>query len=112
MNRMKSWESPRRGRQRNDRSKAAIARLRQLKKRNQRLRQKLRQQSKNPQAPSSGVFVWFRSCTTSQRTRTMSGEEGGIRWDAMHRARTIGRVVLAQGWETKKPSLSRRGREG
>jgi hypothetical protein len=58
MNRMKSWESPRRGRRRNDRSKAAIARLRQLKKRNQRLRQKLRQQSKPPQAHSSGGLLF------------------------------------------------------
>ena len=42
MSRMKSWESPRRGRRRNNKSKAATARLRQLKKRNQYLRKKLR----------------------------------------------------------------------
>ena len=43
MSRMKSWESPRRGRRRNNKSKAASARIRQLKKRNKRLRQQLRQ---------------------------------------------------------------------
>ena len=42
MSRMKSWESPRRGRRRNNKSKAASARIRQLKKRNKRFRQQLR----------------------------------------------------------------------
>jgi hypothetical protein len=42
--RLKSWESPRKKRQRNDKSKQASARLRQLKKRNKQLKNKL----KNP----------------------------------------------------------------
>jgi hypothetical protein len=58
--RMKSWESPRRGRQRNIKSQQASARLRQLKKRNQQLRQRLKsnelQPSKTP-GHLPGVFV-------------------------------------------------------
>ena len=66
MPRMKSWESPRRGRRRNNKSKAATARLRQLKKRNQRLRNKLKASAssarpshqKHPQGPiPEGVFL-------------------------------------------------------
>lgn len=49
--RLKSWESPRSGRQRNSKSRQASARLRQLKKRDQQLRKKL----KAPDSPS-GVF--------------------------------------------------------
>ncbi|MCG9891252.1 MAG: hypothetical protein MH252_09265 [Thermosynechococcaceae cyanobacterium MS004] len=40
--RLKSWESPRSGRRRNDKSKQASARLRQLKKRTQQLRKRLK----------------------------------------------------------------------
>ena len=60
MSRMKSWESPRRGRRRNNKSKAATARLRQLKKRNQQLRQRLRKNNAkiSPSRPrSEGVSV-------------------------------------------------------
>jgi cell shape-determining protein MreC len=57
---MKSWESPRRGRQRNTKSQQASARLRQLKKRNQQLRQRLKsnntQSSKTP-GSLPGVFA-------------------------------------------------------
>ncbi len=40
--RIKSWESPRKLNQRNDKSRLASARLRQLKKRNKRLRGELK----------------------------------------------------------------------
>jgi hypothetical protein len=41
--RLKSWESPRSGRRRNDKSKQASARVRQLKKQTQQLRKRLKQ---------------------------------------------------------------------
>ncbi len=40
--RIKSWESPRKLSQRNDKSRLASARLRQLKKRNKRLKRELK----------------------------------------------------------------------
>lgn len=49
--RLKSWETPRSGRQRNSKSKQASARLKQLKKRNQQLRKKLKKTS-----DPAGVF--------------------------------------------------------
>jgi len=59
--RLKSWESPRSGRQRNRKSRQASARLRQLKKRNQQLRKRL----KAPDQPGADFlaaaiisFVW------------------------------------------------------
>lgn len=58
--RMKSWESPRRGRCRNDKSKQASARLRQLKKQRQQLRRKLKTNRPQPQQTSGQppeVFV-------------------------------------------------------
>lgn len=54
MTRMKSWESPRRGHRRNNKSKAATARLRQIKKRNKRLLNKLRSSS---QSNSSEKYI-------------------------------------------------------
>ncbi len=58
--RMKSWESPRRGRRRNDKSKRAAARIRQLKKQRQQLRKRIRtkpsQQQKTSGQPPE-VFV-------------------------------------------------------
>lgn len=67
MSRMKSWESPRRGRRRNNKSKAATARLRQLKKRNKRLRNQLRASNKSssthpsyiPKTPQRQSFEGF-----------------------------------------------------
>lgn len=58
--RMKSWESPRRGRQRNDKSKRSAARLRQLKKQRQQLRKRLQKNnrlSKNPSDITSEGFL-------------------------------------------------------
>ncbi len=52
--RLKSWESPRSGRQRNTKSKQASARLRQLKKRNQQLRKHLK-------APDQGAFLGLKT---------------------------------------------------
>ncbi|WP_299402166.1 hypothetical protein [Acaryochloris sp. IP29b_bin.148] len=52
---MKSWESPRRGRQRNHKSKRSAARLRQLKKQRKQLRKRL-QQSNQPAKNPSGVI--------------------------------------------------------
>jgi hypothetical protein len=51
--RMKSWESPRRGRRRNHKSKPASARLRQLKKQRQQLHKKLKAHT-NLQQKASG----------------------------------------------------------
>jgi len=57
---MKSWESPRRGRRRNDKSKRASARLRQLKKQRQLLHKKIKT-NRSQQHKTSGqqpeVFV-------------------------------------------------------
>jgi hypothetical protein len=62
--RLKSWESPRSGPRRNDKSKQASARLRQLKKRNQQLRKRLKansssdfDKSKAPGTYPGGFFV-------------------------------------------------------
>ncbi|BDM82608.1 hypothetical protein AM10699_54690 [Acaryochloris marina MBIC10699] len=52
--RMKSWESPRRGRRRNDKSKRSAARLRQLKKQRKQLRKRL-QQNNQPTKNPSGI---------------------------------------------------------
>ncbi|WP_299486966.1 hypothetical protein [Acaryochloris sp. IP29b_bin.137] len=62
--RMKSWESPRRGRQRNTKSKRSAARLRQLKKQRKQLRKRLQydKPAKNPSGITpEGFFVeiWF-----------------------------------------------------
>lgn len=59
--RLKSWESPRSGPQRNSKSRQASARLRQLKKRNQQLRRKLKDNSldapaSNAPPSQAGVF--------------------------------------------------------
>jgi cell shape-determining protein MreC len=59
--RLKSWESPRSGRRRNDKSKQASARLRQLKKRNQQLRKRLKSNDNGSAKPSEkllGVLFW------------------------------------------------------
>jgi hypothetical protein len=62
--RLKSWESPRSGPRRNDKSKQASARLRQLKKRNQQLRKRLKANGSTdcdkPKAPGThpGAFLW------------------------------------------------------
>ncbi|KAI9134595.1 hypothetical protein [Acaryochloris sp. CCMEE 5410] len=60
---MKSWESPRRGRRRNDKSKRSAARLRQLKKQRKQLRKRL-QNNKPAKTPSGitpeGVLVEIR----------------------------------------------------
>jgi hypothetical protein len=62
--RLKSWESPRSGPRRNDKSKQASARLRQLKKRNQQLRKRLKANGSSdcdtPKAPGThpGAFLW------------------------------------------------------
>ncbi len=62
--RLKSWESPRSGPRRNDKSKQASARLRQLKKRNQQLRKRLKANGSpdcaKPKAPGTypGAFLW------------------------------------------------------
>ncbi|UJB71966.1 hypothetical protein HRE53_11480 [Acaryochloris sp. 'Moss Beach'] len=56
---MKSWESPRRGRRRNDKSKRSAARLRQLKKQRKQLRKRLQQNkpAKNPSDIKSEGFL-------------------------------------------------------
>lgn len=63
--RLKSWETPRTGRRRNDKSRQASARLRQLKKQRQQLRKQLKAQSKSKKAsgPAPGAFV-YGSCPT------------------------------------------------
>lgn len=57
--RLKSWESPRRGRQRNHKSRQASARLRQLKKQRQQLRRQLKTNPKQQQTSGDHpeVFV-------------------------------------------------------
>lgn len=60
--RLKSWESPRSGRRRNDKSKQASARLRQLKKQTQQLRKRLKSTNAN---------------TTSSNTTKPSGSAPG-----------------------------------
>ncbi len=45
--RIKSWESPRNMNRRNDKSRLASARLRQLKRRNQQLKQRLKDSTAN-----------------------------------------------------------------
>jgi hypothetical protein len=61
--RLKSWESPRTGPQRNSKSRQASARLKQIKKRNQRLRNKLKANSQTDSSPrpgntSRGIFLF------------------------------------------------------
>lgn len=51
--RLKSWESPRSGPRRNDKSKQASARLRQLKKRNQQLRKRLKSKDEDNNGPNN-----------------------------------------------------------
>ena len=51
--RLKRWESPRK-RGRNDKGKGGSARARQLRKREQMLRNKLKKQSKNSNQPQGG----------------------------------------------------------
>jgi Tfp pilus assembly protein FimV len=53
--RLKSWESPRSGRRRNDKSKQASARVRQLKKQTQQLRKRLKSNDKGSAKPSGNV---------------------------------------------------------
>jgi hypothetical protein len=61
--RLKSWESPRSGPRRNDKSKQASARLRQLKKRNQQLRKRLKgnesEKGDSPKAPGTDPGAFF-----------------------------------------------------
>ena len=57
--RMKAWESPRRGRQRNHKSKRSAARLRQLKKQRKQLRQRLKQKNKPAKNPSGVIPEGF-----------------------------------------------------
>lgn len=57
--RMKSWESPRRGRQRNDKSKRSAARLRQLKKQRQQLHKRLQKNNKPSKNPSDVISEGF-----------------------------------------------------
>ncbi len=63
--RLKSWESPRSGPRRNDKSKQASARLRQLKKRNQQLRKRLKgnesEKGDGPKAPGTHPGAFFMS---------------------------------------------------
>lgn len=67
--RLKSWESPRSGRRRNDKSKQASARVRQLKKQTQQLRKRLKSNDKGSAKPSGNVpggFVFgCVSCSTA-----------------------------------------------
>jgi hypothetical protein len=59
--RLKSWESPRRGRQRNHKSRQATARLRQLKKQRQQLRQHLKAAAKQ-QTSGNPPEVFYYLC--------------------------------------------------
>jgi hypothetical protein len=63
--RLKSWESPRSGRRRNDKSKQASARVRQLKKQTQQLRKRLKQSNHNaakpPESPSGGFVLMYKT---------------------------------------------------
>jgi cell shape-determining protein MreC len=53
--RLKSWESPRSGPRRNDKSKQASARVRQLKKQTQQLRKRLKSKDNGSTKPSGNV---------------------------------------------------------
>jgi hypothetical protein len=71
--RLKSWETPRSGPRRNSKSRQASARLKQIKKRNQQLRNKLKANTKKAEAQSkpgssptpahpAGVFFCLIAC--------------------------------------------------
>jgi hypothetical protein len=53
--RLKSWESPRSGPRRNNKSKQASARVRQLKKKTQQLRKRLKSNDKSSAKPSGNI---------------------------------------------------------
>jgi hypothetical protein len=54
--RLKSWESPRSGRRRNDKSKQASARVRQLKKQTKLLRKRLKSSDDKGSAQTPGII--------------------------------------------------------
>jgi hypothetical protein len=61
---LKSWESPRSGRRRNDKSKQASAKLRQIKKRNKQLRNRLK---KAPGTQPGVIFLPSLSLEAAER---------------------------------------------
>jgi hypothetical protein len=67
--RLKSWESPRSGPRRNDKSKQASARVRQLKKQTKLLRKRLKSDDKGSAKPSGnipgGFVLGCSSCHTT-----------------------------------------------
>jgi hypothetical protein len=60
--RLKSWESPRSGRRRNDKSKQASARVRQLKKQTKLLRKRLKSSDDKGSAQTPGIIPGVLFC--------------------------------------------------